>query len=53
MLILRRLGRGNHSTVRVVYDPKRQGQMPTPVQARVGQRIELLGVMYRVSEVQA
>lgn len=53
MLILRRLGRGNWSPVRLAYDPQRQDQMPTPLQARVGQRIELFGVVYRVSEVRA
>lgn len=51
MLILRRLGRGNWSTVTLTYDASHQGQMPTPVQARVGARIELAGVVYRVSRV--
>jgi len=53
MLILRRVGRGNWSPVRLAYDPQRQAEMPTPVQARVGQRVELFGVVYRVSEVRA
>jgi hypothetical protein len=53
MLILRRVGRGNWSPVQLQYDAARQGQMPTPVQARVGARIELAGVMYRVSRVMA
>jgi hypothetical protein len=53
MLILRRLGRGNWSPVELRYDAARQGQMPTPVQARVGARIELAGVVYRVSRVLA
>ena len=53
MLILRRIGRGNWSPIRVAYDPKRQDQFPTPLQARVGQRLELFGVQYRVSEVVA
>jgi hypothetical protein len=51
MLILRRLGRGRWSPVTLQYDHTRQGQMPTPVQARVGARIELAGVVYRVSRV--
>jgi hypothetical protein len=50
-LILRRIGRGNWSPVRLAYDPSRQGQLPTPLQARVGERVELFGVVYRVSEV--
>lgn len=51
MLILRRVGRGNWSPVRLAYDPARQDKLPTPLQARVGERVELFGVMYRVSEV--
>lgn len=50
-LILRRLGRGNWSPVRLAYDPARQDQMPTPIQAKVGELVELFGVVYRVSEV--
>lgn len=50
-LVLRRIGRGNWSPVRLAYDPARQDQMPTPLQARIGQRIELFGITYRVSEV--
>lgn len=53
MLVLRRIGRGNWSPVRVAYDPKRQDQLPTPLQARVGERLCLFGVVYRVSEVVA
>lgn len=50
-LVLRRVGRGNWSPVMLRYDAARQGQMPTPVQARVGQRFELAGVLYRVAGV--
>ena len=50
-LILRRMGRGNWSTVELRYNAARQGQMPTPVQARRGDRIELAGVIYRVARV--
>ena len=50
-LILRRVGRGNWSPVRLQYDAAHQAQMPTPVQARVGARFELAGVVYRVSKV--
>ena len=51
-LLLRRQGRGNWSTLRLQYDPARQGQMPTLVQARVGDLLEVAGVMYRVAGVQ-
>lgn len=50
-LILRRVGRGNWSPLRLQYDPARQGQLPAPVEARVGARIDIAGVEYRVSEV--
>ena len=50
-LILRRIGRGNWSPVRLAYDPARQDQLPTPLHARIGERLELFGVVYRVSEV--
>ena len=33
------------------YDATHQAQMPTPVQARIGARVELAGVVYRVSKV--
>lgn len=50
-LILRRVGRGNWSPVQLQYDAAHQAQMPTPVQARIGARFELAGVVYRVSKV--
>ena len=50
-LVLRRIGRGNWSKLLVSYDPARQGQLPTLMHARVGQRVALDGVMYRVSRV--
>ena len=52
VLILRRLGRGNHSPVRVAFDPARQAEWPTPVEARINARITLFGVEYRVSQVE-
>lgn len=52
-LILRRVGRGRWSTVRLTYDPARQGQLPTGVEARIGARFDIAGVMYRVSRVEA
>jgi hypothetical protein len=52
-LILRRAGRGNWSPVRLAYDPARHAEWPTPVDARVGARLELFGVTYRVSRVEA
>jgi len=53
MLVLRRLGRGNHSPVRVAFDPARQKEWPTPVEAKVGTRLTLFGVVYRVSRIEA
>ena len=50
-LVLRRLGRGNWSPLELRYDPARQGHLPPPVEARVGSRINLAGVVYRVSKV--
>jgi len=53
MLILRRIGRGNHSPLRVSFDPARQREWPTPLEARIGARLVLFGVTYRVSRVHA
>ena len=53
ILVLRRLGRGRWSPVRVEFDPKRQAEWPTPIEARRGARLELFGVTYRVSRVEA
>lgn len=50
-MVLRRCGRGNWSVVRLEYDPARQGQLPAPVEARVGARVTIDGVEYRVVEV--
>ncbi len=50
-LLLRRRGRGNWSTLWLQYDPARQGQMPKLVQARVGDLLEVCGVVYRVAGV--
>lgn len=50
-LILRRIGRGRWSPVVIDYDPQRQAEWPTAITARVGTRLELFGVMYRVSRV--
>lgn len=52
-LVLRRIGRGNWSPVRLAYDPAHQHQLPTGVEARVGARFDLAGVTYRVSKVEA
>lgn len=52
-LILRRLGRGNWSPVVLAYDPDRQHQLPTGVEARVGAVFAIGGVSYRVSRVEA
>lgn len=53
ILILRRIGRGRWSPVRVAYDPARQAEWPAPVEARIGTRIVLFGVTYRVSRVES
>ncbi|HRH29950.1 MAG TPA: hypothetical protein PKV17_14310 [Aquabacterium sp.] len=50
-LILRRVGRGNWSPLQLNYDAHHQGQLPTLVQARAGDRFEIAGVLYRVSKV--
>lgn len=52
-LVLRRVGRGGWSPLRISYDPARQGQLPTGVEARIGARFDIAGVMYRVSKVEA
>lgn len=52
-LVLRRLGPGNWSAVRLSFDPKRQAEWPTPIEARRGARLDLFGVTYRVSKVEA
>jgi DNA-binding CsgD family transcriptional regulator len=51
--ILRRLGGGNWSPVRIVYDPARQGEWPTAIEAKIGARLALFGVTYRVSRIEA
>lgn len=51
-LILRRLGRGNWSPLRLSYDPARQGQLPPPVEARIGARLNIGGITYRVSRIE-
>lgn len=51
MLILRRVGRGNWSPLQISYDHHRQGQLPILLAAKVNDRIELAGVVYRVSAV--
>lgn len=50
-LVLRRIGRGNWSPLQVSYDHHRQGQLPVLLVAKVGDRIEVAGVDYRVSKV--
>ena len=52
ILVLRRIGRGNWSPVRLQFDPRRQVEWPTPVEARVGAELQLFGVVYRVSRVE-
>jgi hypothetical protein len=50
-LLLRRVGRGRWSPIHVDFDPRRQPEWPTAVEARVGTRIVLFGVTYRVSRI--
>jgi hypothetical protein len=51
-LILRRVGRGNWSAIRLAYDPARQAEWPTAIDARVGTVLALFGVAYRVSRIE-
>jgi hypothetical protein len=51
-LILRRLGRGAWSPVRVTYDPQRQAEWPIAIDARIGARLDLFGVTYRISRIE-
>ena len=50
-LVLRRLGRGCWSPLLISYYHHRQVQLPILLAAKVGDRIEVAGVVYRVSEV--
>lgn len=50
-LVLRRLGKGNWSPMQLQYDAARQGHLPMLVEARVGARLPIGGVVYRVSRV--
>lgn len=50
-LVLRRIGRGNWSPLQISYDHHRQGQLPILLAAKVGDRVEVAGVAYRVSKV--
>jgi hypothetical protein len=52
-LILRRIGRGRWSPVRVSYDPRRQAEWPIAIEARIGFRLDLFGVTYRISGIEA
>ena len=45
-------GRGRWSALVLTYDPKRRGELPLPVGLRVGERVEVLGVTYRVAKVE-
>lgn len=38
--------------MRVEFDPKRQAEWPTPIEAKRGARLVLFGVTYRVSRVE-
>ena len=51
MLALRPPGRGNHSPIVITYNPRRRGDMPAPLQVKVGDPFPLNGVVYRVSEI--
>jgi hypothetical protein len=50
-LVLRRTGRGNWSPLLLQYDHARQGQLPALLQAKVGDRVPVAGIVYRVSRV--
>jgi hypothetical protein len=51
MLVLRPLGRGNWSPVRIMIDETRNA--PKPLFFRKGERVELGGIKFRVVRVHA
>lgn len=51
-LVLRRLGRGCWSPIRLIYDPQRQAEWPLPLNVRIGARLDLFGVTYRISRIE-
>jgi hypothetical protein len=53
LIILRPIGNGNWSPIRVAYDPARHERLPTRIQVKVNDRMSLAGVTYRVSRVLA
>ena len=50
-LILRPPGRGNHSPLLLTYTERLRGELPSPVEAKVGAQWVVNGLVYRVSKV--
>jgi len=44
-------GRGNHSPLVLVYDTRRRDELPLPISLKRDDRVEVLGVEYRVQKV--
>ena len=49
---LRPIGRGGWAPITLSYDPRVRAELPAPLQFIRGQRVELLGHVYRVARVQ-
>lgn len=45
-------GRGRWSPLVLTYDPKRRGELPLPVGLRVGERVQVMGQVFRVARVE-
>ena len=50
-VLLRPVGRGSWGPITLSYDPRVRGELPAPLQFTLGQRVELLGQVYRVARV--
>lgn len=46
-----RPGRGNWSPLILRWDERRQVELPTPIELRRNQRVQIMGVEYRVQSV--
>lgn len=51
-VLLRPLGRGAWGPITLSYDPRVRTELPAPLQFALGQRVELMGRVYRVARVQ-
>lgn len=50
-LVLRPVGRGNWTPVRLMYDARLRTELPLPIEAKRGATLELFGRTYRVAGV--